>query len=81
MENMKQMIQELLGGMEERISADRKADRDELKAIMNALQEKMDSNHASLRSILILKWILERQDVMVWIGLIWLRIGTSGGHL
>jgi hypothetical protein len=25
----------------------------------------------------ILKWILERQDRMVWIGLIWLRIGTS----
>jgi hypothetical protein len=24
------------------------------------------------------KQILERQDGMVWIGLIWLRIGTSG---
>jgi hypothetical protein len=24
------------------------------------------------------KWILERQDGMVWIGLIGLRIGTSG---
>jgi hypothetical protein len=23
-------------------------------------------------------WILERYDGMVWIGLIWLRIGTSG---
>jgi hypothetical protein len=29
----------------------------------------------------ILKLILERQDAMVWIGLIWLRIGTSGGLL
>jgi hypothetical protein len=29
----------------------------------------------------ILKWILERQDGMVWIGLIWFRIGTSGGLL
>jgi hypothetical protein len=29
----------------------------------------------------VLKWILERQDVMVWIGLIWLRIGPSGGIL
>jgi hypothetical protein len=29
----------------------------------------------------ILKWILERYDGMVWIGSIWLRIGTSGGHL
>jgi hypothetical protein len=25
----------------------------------------------------ILKWFLERLDGMVWIGLIWLRIGTS----
>jgi hypothetical protein len=29
----------------------------------------------------ILKWILERQDEMVWAGSIWLRIGTSGGLL
>jgi hypothetical protein len=29
----------------------------------------------------ILKWILERLDVIVWIGSIWLRIGTSGGLL
>jgi hypothetical protein len=28
----------------------------------------------------ILKWNLERQDGMVWIGLSWLRIGTSGEH-
>jgi hypothetical protein len=27
------------------------------------------------------KWILERQDAMVWIGLVWLRIGNSGGIL
>jgi hypothetical protein len=29
----------------------------------------------------ILKWILERYDWMVWIELIWLRIGSSGGLL
>jgi hypothetical protein len=29
----------------------------------------------------ILKWILERYDGMVWIGLLWLRIGISGGLL
>jgi hypothetical protein len=28
-----------------------------------------------------LKWILERQDGMMWIGLILLRIGTSGEFL
>jgi hypothetical protein len=29
----------------------------------------------------ILKWILERYDAILWIGLIWLRIRTSGGPL
>jgi hypothetical protein len=29
----------------------------------------------------ILKWILERKNGMVWIRLIWLRIGTSEGIL
>jgi hypothetical protein len=29
----------------------------------------------------ILKWILDRLDVVVWTGLIWLRIGTSGRAL
>jgi hypothetical protein len=30
---------------------------------------------------IISRWILERQDGMVWIALIWLRIWTSGGLL
>jgi hypothetical protein len=30
---------------------------------------------------IILKWILERYDEVVLTGLIWLRIGTSGGLL
>jgi hypothetical protein len=29
----------------------------------------------------ILKWILEREDGMIWTGSNWLRIGTSGGLL
>jgi hypothetical protein len=29
----------------------------------------------------ILGWILVRQDGMVWIGSIWLRVGSSGGLL
>jgi hypothetical protein len=30
---------------------------------------------------IILKWILERLDGVVWTVLIWLRLETSGGHL
>ena len=29
----------------------------------------------------ILKWIIKKWDGDAWTGLIWLRIGTSGGHL
>ena len=29
----------------------------------------------------ILRWIFRKWDVGVWTGLIWLRIGTGGGHL
>jgi hypothetical protein len=31
----------------------------------------------SRRGSVILKWILDRQDAVVWTGLIWLRIGIS----
>jgi len=30
---------------------------------------------------IILKWIFMNWDVGAWTGLIWLRIGTGGGHL
>jgi hypothetical protein len=30
---------------------------------------------------IILKWILKKQDGRVWTGLVWLRIGISGGLL
>jgi len=30
---------------------------------------------------IILSWIFRKWDVVVWTGLIWLRIGTVGGHL
>jgi hypothetical protein len=30
---------------------------------------------------MILRWILEKWDGVVWTELIWLRIGTSGGLL
>jgi hypothetical protein len=30
---------------------------------------------------IILKWIFRKRDGPAWIGSIWLRIGTGGGHL
>jgi len=30
---------------------------------------------------MILRWLFREWDVVVWTGLIWLRIGTVGGHL
>ena len=30
---------------------------------------------------IILRWIFRKWDVEVWTALIWLRIGTGGGHL
>jgi hypothetical protein len=30
---------------------------------------------------IILRWILRNWDVGAWIGSIWLRTGTGGGHL
>jgi hypothetical protein len=30
---------------------------------------------------IILRWILERYNGVVWNGLVWLRIGTRGGFL
>jgi hypothetical protein len=38
-------------------------------------------NYPDVGLRIILKWILERQDVVVWTGLIRLGIGTSGGPL
>jgi hypothetical protein len=34
-----------------------------------------------LKYNMILKWILDKNDGVVWTGFVWLRIGTSGGLL
>jgi hypothetical protein len=34
-----------------------------------------------IRGRILLKWILEYNDAVVWTELIWFRIGTSGGLL
>ena len=31
--------------------------------------------------VIILRWIFSKLDVEKWAGLIWLRMGTVGGHL
>jgi hypothetical protein len=41
-------------------------------------------NHLEYQDIvdwIILRYILERWDVVVWTGLVWLRLGTIGGLL
>jgi hypothetical protein len=43
-------------------------------------ENQKERNHYVGRRI-ILKWILQRSDGLIWTGLIWLRIGTSGGIL
>jgi hypothetical protein len=44
-------------------------------------ESQMEEDHCDVGWWTILKWILEEQEWMVWIGLLWLRIGTSGGLL
>jgi hypothetical protein len=45
-------------------------------------QKKRDQwKDVDVREWTILKWIFERLGGMMWIGFIWLRIGTIGGLL
>jgi hypothetical protein len=48
---------------------------------MGSQKERDHWEDRSIGGWIILKWILEKQDGMVWIALIWLRIGISGGLL
>jgi len=43
------------------------------------LKERVHLEDISVEVKIILKWILEKCDVSVWTGLIWLEIETSGG--
>jgi hypothetical protein len=52
----------------------------ERKNIYKILAEKPERKK-SLGSRTILKWILDKKDGVIWTGLIWLLIGTSGGLL
>jgi hypothetical protein len=37
--------------------------------------------HLGVDGRILLNWILEKQDLGVWIGFIWLRTGAGGGLL
>ena len=45
------------------------------------LDERDHSENPGVDGRTILKWIFRKWDVGAWAGLIWLRIGTGGGHL
>jgi hypothetical protein len=47
-------------------------------------ESRMEIDHREYLEVggrIVLRWILERQDGVVWTGLIWLRKGTIGGPL
>ena len=45
------------------------------------LRERDHLEDQGVDGMIILRWIFRKRDVRVWAGLIWLRIGTVGGHL
>jgi hypothetical protein len=42
------------------------------------MKERDHLEHPAVDGRITLKWILMKQDRMVWTGLIWLKIGTTG---
>jgi hypothetical protein len=51
------------------------------KILVGKLKERDRQEDQDLGGYIILKWISDRWDAVVWTGLIWLRMGTSGGLL
>ena len=45
------------------------------------LREREHFGYPGVDGRIILRWIFIKWDVGSWTGLIWLRIGTGGGHL
>jgi hypothetical protein len=47
------------------------------KLLLETLKEKKLSENVGVHGKIILKWILKKYDMKVWIELKWLRIGRS----
>jgi hypothetical protein len=45
------------------------------------VRERDNLENLNIDGRIILIWFFRKWNVGAWIGLIWLRIGTSGGHL
>jgi hypothetical protein len=45
------------------------------------LRERDHLEDPDIHGRIILRWMFIKWDVGAWAGLIWLRIGTGGGHL
>jgi hypothetical protein len=45
------------------------------------LRERDQLEDPGIDERILLRWIFRKLDVGAWSGLIWLRLGTGGGHL
>jgi len=53
----------------------------ERRGVYRVLVGKPEGKRPRHRWRITLRWIFRKWDVGAWTGLIWLRIGTDGGHL
>jgi hypothetical protein len=58
-----------------------RANRNAYRILVGNPEGKRPLGRPSRRWVNSIKWILDREDVVVWTGSIWLRIGTSGEFL
>jgi len=51
------------------------------RVLVGKTEGKSHLGDPSVDGKIILRWIFRKWDEVVWVGFIWLRIGTGGGHL